>query len=68
MRTAAVNQFTSPFFPFDRTLSLKENKLLQFHPLDTLSAIQYTIEKFDISGEQNVVTDLQNLRKYFNRF
>lgn len=33
-------------------------------PLDVLSAIQYTIEKFDISGEQNVIIDLQNLRKY----
>lgn len=40
-----------------------DNKLQQFQPLETLGPVQYTIESFDLGGEQNVIVDVQSLRK-----
>lgn len=46
-----------------RVLNIKENKFRQLQPIELFSSFQYTIEKFDLSGDENAVVDLQNLRK-----
>lgn len=54
---------TRPFLSIHRVLNIKENKFRQFQPVEMINSFQYTIEKLDISGDENTVVDLHNLRK-----
>lgn len=46
-----------------RVLNIKDNKLNEFHTNEILSSIQYTIEKFDMSGDGNAVVDVKHFNK-----
>lgn len=46
-----------------RVLNIKDNKLKEFRTNEILSSIQYTIEKFDMSGDGNAVVDVKHFNK-----
>ncbi|XP_037026425.1 chaoptin isoform X1 [Bradysia coprophila] len=53
-------------FDVFRVLNLKDNRLKALNPADAFNGFQYTLLKLDMSGEQNPVTSLQELRRMRN--
>ncbi|XP_018322079.2 chaoptin [Agrilus planipennis] len=56
------------FHRFDvlRTVSLKDNLITDFNPVETFNGFQYTLYKLDISGTKNALISIQDLRRLRN--
>lgn len=51
------------YFCICRVISMRDNKIKIEQPTETFNAMQYTLLKLDLSGDQNDQTNLQTLRK-----
>lgn len=51
------------FHVYYRVLNLKDNKIHALIPAETFNVFQFTLQKLDLSGEHNVATNLQDLRR-----
>lgn len=53
------------FHRFDmlRTLSLKDNRIIDLNPLELFTSFQFTLYKLDFSGVENDVISIQELRR-----
>lgn len=49
-----------------RTLYLKDNKIIDLNPTELLMPFQFTLYKFDLSGTDNGIVSLQELRRLRN--
>lgn len=46
-----------------RVLNLKDNKIHALIPAETFNVFQFTLQKLDLSGDHNIATNLQDLRR-----
>lgn len=46
-----------------RTLSLRDNLIIGVNPQEAFSDFQYRVTHLDLSGSENSMIDIQNLRK-----
>ncbi|XP_053976028.1 chaoptin [Hylaeus volcanicus] len=53
-------------YDFLRTLSFRENKIQTFSPVEVFNGFQYSLYNLDLSGKENSVVSLQDLRQMRN--
>ncbi|XP_043261233.1 chaoptin [Colletes gigas] len=64
-----ITSLPSPIFQeydFLRTLSFRENKLQTFSPVEVFNGFQYSLYNLDLSGMENSMVSLQDLRQMRN--
>ncbi|XP_060831402.1 chaoptin [Bombus pascuorum] len=64
-----ITSLSSPIFQeydFLRTLIFRENKIQTFSPAEVFNGFQYSLYNLDLSGKENSVVSLQDLRQMRN--